>query len=308
MSILEGKTIFVTGAGGFLGKHVCKRLAEQGALVVKNKIDLVNPEDCVLPEDIDLIVHLAAAVSGIGPNRVFPSFFLEANTAMALNILGLSHRAGDIPIVAAGSVCAYPEDAPIPFNETDFWKGKPDSNNLGYGIAKRFLAGALECAYNQYGLRYVHLISGNLYGPGDHFSADGHVIPSLIKRFYRARQDNEPSVEIWGSGNATRDFLYVEDAARAYANACEWLSTAVGSLECNIGSGVEVAICQIARIIADEIGYTGALAYNTDKPDGQMRRKIDTNKADVLLDWANSTSLQRGINRTVRWYAEEMPQ
>lgn len=308
MSVLTGKTIFVTGANGFLGKHVCKKLQGHGANIVRNAMDLTNSEGITLPDDMDLVIHLAADVRGIGPNRAQPYRFLHNNTLMTLNLLNAIYATPNIPIVAAGSVCAYPEDAPLPFNETDFWNGKVEKNNYGYGLSKRFLGGALECAAMEFGLRCVHLISANLYGPGDSGFQDegGHVIPSLIKRFYRAKWKLEPSVEIWGSGKPTRDFLYVDDAARAYTRAAEYLLEGGENLECNIGSSNEVSIADIAKMIAYEVGYDGKLIYDTSKPDGQMRRRINTNKADVILEWCNTTSLSVGINRTVRWYAEEM--
>lgn len=305
LSLLKGKTIFVTGANGFLGKHVCRLLAERGVIVVRNKADLIVNSPEVRKGSIDLAIHLAADVRGIGPNRAQPYRFLYNNVSMALNFIGFA-VAHSLPVVAAGSVCAYPEDAPIPFNELDFWKGKPDSNNLGYGMAKRFLGGALECAAIEHGLRYVHLISGNLYGPGDHFGEDSHVIPMLIKRFYKARQEQQPVVEVWGSGRATRDFLYVEDAARAYVRAAEYLLEGHANLECNIGSGNEVPIEDVVREIVWRVGYAGVIDYDTSKPDGQLRRKIDVNKADVLLEWSNTTPLPAGIDRTVRWYVENV--
>lgn len=305
MSNLKDKIVFVTGAGGFLGKHVCRLLVERRAKVVRNKHNLIESSPEIRQGTVDLVIHLAADVRGIGPNRAMPYRFLHTNSTMALNLIGFA-IINQLPVVAAGSVCAYPEDAPIPFNEPDFWRGKPDSNNLGYGMAKRFLGGALECAAIEHGLRYAHLISGNLYGPGDHFGEDGHVIPMLIKRFYKAKQEGSPSVGVWGSGKATRDFLYVEDAARAYVRAAEYLLEGHANLECNIGSGAEVSIEAVVREIAWRIGYEGAIDFDTSKPDGQLRRRIDTNKADVLLEWCNTTSLPVGIDKTIRWYVEEM--
>lgn len=305
LSILTGKIIFVTGANGFLGKHVCKKLDGHGANIVRNKHDLLKGYPEVVKGTIDLVIHLAADVKGISPNRVEPYRFLVHNTSMAINTINLATMLG-APVVAAGSVCAYPEDAPLPFTETDLWNGRVEENNYGYGLSKRFLGGALECAAMEWGLRYVHLISANLYGPGDHFSEDGHVIPSLIKRFYKAKQESQPTVEIWGSGRATRDMLYVDDAARAYTRAAEYLLEGGENLECNIGSSNEVSIADIAKLIAYEVGYDGKLIYDVTKPDGQMRRRINTNKADALLEWCNTTSLSVGINRTVRWYAEAM--
>lgn len=307
MSVLTGKTIFVTGANGFLGKHVCKKLQGHGANIERNTADLRYVENHEIADSPDLMIHLAADVKGIAPNRALPMRFLTVNTLMTMNVIEMA-RQNAIPIVAAGSVCAYPENAPLPFNETDFWNGKPDSNNLGYGIAKRFLAGALECAAQQFGLRYVHLISANLYGPGDHFDdVGGHVIPTLIRRFHIAKGGGISPVRIWGTGQATRDFLYVEDAARAYVAAAESLLEGhFNTLECNIGSGNEIKIENVVGTIAHLIGYKGEIAFDPSMPDGQMRRIVDSNKAEHFLDWFATTSLLNGLKQTVEWYKENI--
>lgn len=296
--------IYVTGAGGFLGQAVCRMMQHNDLEVIRNRIDLTNPEHWEELPEADMILHLAADVKGLAPNKAEPYRFMRRNTLMALNVIEMSRQMGGVPIVAAGSVCAYPEEAPIPFNETDFWMGKPDRNNLGYGMAKRFMAGALECANKEYGLRFVHLISANLYGPGDHFdAAGGHVIPSLIARIHQAKVNNDPFVTIWGSGQATRDFLYVEDAARAYVNAISYLLAGGCSLECNIGSGQERSILFVAKEIAFLMEYDGALVFDVAKPSGQMRRRVDTNKADHFLEWSPITGFLSGLANTIRWYA-----
>lgn len=299
--------IYVTGAGGFLGQAVCRMMAYSDLEVIRNQYDLTNfvyGEE--LPE-ADMILHLAADVKGLAPNRAEPYRFMQRNTLMALNVIEMSRQMGGVPIVAAGSVCAYPEDAPIPFIEPDFWMGKPDRNNLGYGMAKRFMAGALECAQQEYGLRYVHLISANLYGPGDHFDVvGGHVIPSLIVRIQQAIDNDDPSVTIWGSGQATRDFLYVEDAAKAYVNAIEYLLNGGCSLECNIGSGQERSIRATAILIADLMEYYGARVFDVGKPSGQMRRCIDAREARRLLDWEPMVGFQAGLSATIEWYHKQV--
>lgn len=306
LSILKGKNIFVTGAGGFLGKHVCSLLQWYGAKAIHNKHDLTERMPEVRAGSIDLVIHLAADIKGIGPNRAEPYRFLANNIEMALNVIDLA-TTHSLPIVAAGSVCAYCTEVPLPFNETDLWSGKPDENNLGYGMAKRFLGGALECAEREFGLRYAHLVSANLYGPGDHFDDEGaHVIPSLITRFHNAKINNDSTVSVWGTGEASRDMLYVEDAARAYINATEYLLEGRGSLECNIGSGQEHTIRSIAETIAELLKYKGELVFDTSKPDGQMRRRVDSNKADHFLEWFPIVSLEQGLKKTIQWYKESV--
>lgn len=300
--------IYVTGAGGFLGQAVCKMMAYSDLEVVRNQYDLTNfvyGEE--LPE-ADMILHLAADVKGLAPNRAEPYRFMRRNTLMALNVIEMSRQMGGVPIVAAGSVCAYFSKSPLPFNETDFWMGKPDKSNYGYGLAKRFMAGALECAAMEYGLRYAHIISANLYGPHDSgfWDEGGHVIPSLIRRIHEAKINNDPQVVVWGSGMASRDMLYVEDAARAFVSASDYLLNGGCTLECNIGSGQERTIRSIAEIIAGLLEYRGELVFDTNRPDGQMRRCVDARQARKLLDWEPMVGFQAGLASTIRWYKDQL--
>lgn len=302
------QVVYVTGANGFLGQAVCRMLTNSGFLVQANQLDLTDMSGWEIPGPVDLILHLAADVKGIIPNRAEPYRFMRRNSLMALNVIEMSRQMGGVPIVAAGSVCAYPEDARLPFNEPDFWMGKPDRNNLGYGMAKRFMAGALECAEMEFGLRFVHVISANLYGPGDSgfWDEGGHVIPDLIKRIYSAKINNDPQVVIWGSGQATRDMLFVEDAARAFVNAVDYLLNDGCSLECNIGSGQELSIAYIATLITDLLEYDGERVFDITKPSGQMRRRVDTNKADHFLEWSPIIGFRSGMAATIRWYKEQL--
>lgn len=310
-SPLHSKRVLVTGSGGFLGRHVVRKLEEAGAEVVPFRGNMLleplvmEPQTASLITDAHLIIHLAGLVAGAVPNRTQPWRFLRGNTLMALNAIDLALWL-DVPLVAAGSVCAYPEDAPIPFQEKDFWMGSPDRNNYGYGIAKRLLGGALECAYLQAGLSYVHLISANLYGPGDRFDDNGHVIPGLIKRIDTAHLNNEAFVTVWGTGKPTRDMLYVEDAANAYVAAGAYLLEGNDSIECNIGSGVETSIAELVESIKGLCGYQGAIVFDTSKPDGQMRRKVDSSYAFQALGWQAKTPLNRGLEATIQWYRENV--
>lgn len=308
MGILTDKTIFVTGAGGFLGKVVCRKLKSEGAKIVFNTRDLTDYTlEHWLPMNPDLVIHLAADVKGIELNKVQPFRFLERNTMMALKIIELACQDG-VPIVAAGSVCAYPSDANIPFKEEELWMGEPDESNYGYGMAKRFLGAALKSAHMEFGLHYAHLICANLYGPGDNFDPIGsHVIPGLIRRIYKAKINYEPLVDVWGSGRATRDFLYVGDAADAYVLAAKTLvAKAYDTLEANIGSGVEISVRQIAESTARIVGYNGSLVYDLSKPDGQSRRLIDYSRALYLLGWRPRTRFWDGLRNTIGWYKETM--
>lgn len=308
MSILAGKRIYVTGAGGFLGKTLCPMLTDKGATVITNRYDLTDHVPRYsLPEGVDLVIHLAADVRGISLNSRKPLRFLLSNTLMAMRVVEMCIDAGNVPLVAAGSVCAYPAEAPLPFNENNLWDGRAEKSNYGYGLAKRFLSGLLECAGQEHDLRYASLISANLYGPGDHFEDEhGHVIPALIKKIHQAKLVNAGRVEIWGTGRASRDFLYVDDAARAYGCAAEYLLEGKPSLECNIGSGQEHRIAGIAMLIARILDYQGDFYFDTSKPDGQMRRLLDVNKSDMLLDWFNTTSIRDGLAQTIKWYLENI--
>lgn len=304
MQSLTDKRIFVTGANGFLGKVVCRKLTELGATVIPNTKDLTDYTIQHWLPAVDLVIHLAADVKGIRLNSRQPYRFLERNILMGLNIIQLAQTFGNIPILVASSVCAYPETAPLPFQEKDLWMGEPDLSNYGYGMAKRFLDAALISARIQSGLRYGQLISANLYGPGDNFdSRNSHVIPGLIRRFSEAKARGEESVTIWGSGNATRDFLYVDDAADAYVLMAQALIfDIVDSLTFNIGSGIELSIRDIAHRIRDEVGFLGSLIYDTSKPDGQTRRIIDSSRIANRLGWKPEVEFSEGIQRTINWY------
>ena len=305
LGIYAGKRVLVTGAGGFLGKHVCRALEQVGAVVIRNTVDLLDMTDVGIDHKADLLIHLAADVRGSSANSTQPYRFFYNNALMSLGAINLA-LAEHCPIVAAGSVCAYPVDAPLPFWEPSLWDGKPERSNLGYGYAKRFLAAGLECCAMQHGLPYAHLISANLYGPGDNFGSDAHVIPDLIKRFHHAKADNLPSVTAWGSGLPTRDFLYVEDAADAYLYAGSHLLKGGIHIDMNISSGVSTSIKEIAEIIACEVGFDGEIVFDKAKPDGQMARSIDNGNASILLSWMPTVSLLVGIERTYQWYKERM--
>lgn len=305
LSTYEGKTVLVTGARGFLGSVVTKDLTKLGAKVTPYSDDLTE----LVPEGMygqhDLIIHLAAKIAGISENSVKPYEFLASNTRMALNIIDYARRR-DIPIVAAGSVCAYPEHAQTPFYESKLFDGKPEPTNFGYGVAKRLLVAALESAERQYGLNYACLISANLYGPGDHGGTRGHVIANLVEKFSQAKRSGHPSVEIWGTGRPTRDFLHVYDASMAYVLAGAYLLTnPSSSILCNIGSGEEVSISAIASMIAEIYEYNGDLVYNRTKPDGQMRRRVNITKAKSLLGWIPKVPLHYGLEGYIRLYEQK---
>lgn len=311
MGILTNKTIYVTGAGGFLGTVVCRKLMDEGARVVPNRMDLTNSEHGQqLPENIDLVIHLAADVKGISLNKAQPYRFLRRNSLMALEVIEMIRDSPlpHPPIVAAGSVCAYCGEARIPFKEEELWMGEPDESNYGYGMAKRFMCAALKSAHMEFGLHYAHLICANLYGPGDNFDPAGsHVIPGLIRRIHDAKINYEPLVDVWGSGRATRDFLYVDDAADAYVLAAKTLiAKAYDTFEANIGSGIEISVRQIAEATSRIVGYNGSLVYDHSKPDGQSRRLIDYSRAQHLLGWKPKTRFWDGLRNTIDWYKEKL--
>lgn len=303
LEIYKGKKVFVTGASGFLGRHVMARLLKLDCQVdgVGREIDL-DKRLPLLPYEPDLIIHLAAHVAGIAKNKLYPYEFFIRNASMASNIVefALQNRSS---ILAAGSVCMYPEKTPLPFNEDNIYKNRPEPTNLGYGLGKRFLLDALELAHTQYGLNYGCLVSANLYGPGDNFpTTGGHVLPDLIRKVLDAKAKDEPRITIYGSGKTTRDFLYVEDAADAYILAGARMLETGRSFTCNIGSGQEVMIATALAMIMEIADYKPTILHDISMPEGQQRRLINSLRAEKLLGWKAKTRMRDGLEKTIAWY------
>ncbi len=251
----------------------------------------------------EVIIHLAAEVGGIGANRANPGRFFYANMAMGLHLIEAARRAGVDKFVQVGTVCAYPKHTPVPFCEEHLWDGYPEETNAPYGIAKKALLVMLQAYRQQYGMNGIYLLPVNLYGPGDNFDLEAsHVIPALIRKFATARRDGLPHVEVWGSGSASREFLYVDDAARAIVNATERYD---GSEPVNVGSGREITIRRLVDLIAGLTGYQGTIRWDATKPDGQPRRMLDTSRARRLFGFEAEVELEDGLRRTIEWWERE---
>ena len=310
----RGKRIIVTGGAGFLGQHLVRMLQEAGAVVfVPRSADydlrsweitynLINGiwEDAPL----DIVFHLAARVSGIGNTSATPADHIYDNAQMALHVVRecAMHWNG-VKLVMAGSVCAYPEYCPVPMVEENLWNGAPEPTNASYGEAKRLALAALQAYHQQHGLRCAYLLSANLYGPGDNFNpSTSHVIPAIIRKVDEAQRNGDAGIAVWGSGHATRDFLYVEDAARAYMLAGELVDTPE---PINIGSGEETFIAGLVEKIKATMGYQGDTVFDRSKPDGQNRRCLRIWKAEERLGWKPTVRLDEGLRRTIKWYREQ---
>lgn len=304
---LEDSTICVTGGAGFLGRAVCERLRNEGIerLFVPRscEFDLTDMESVRLLFDRahpDIVIHLAAEVGGIGANQKHPGRFFFANMAMGLNLIEESRRRGVRKFVQVGSVCAYPKHCPVPFREDDLWSGYPEETNAPYGITKRSLGVMLEAYRREYGFNGVFLLPVNLYGPRDNFDPESsHVIPALIRKFAAAAETNCSEVTCWGSGRVTREFLYVDDAAEAIVTATRTLDH---SRPINLGTGVEISIHDLALKIAGLAGFQGRITWDTSRPDGQPRRRLDTSRAAAELGWTARTSLDEGLRQTLNWW------
>jgi GDP-L-fucose synthase len=303
---LAGRRVVVTGGAGFLGGYVVRELRGRGADVVvprKSTYDLVQRDDCrrlLADARPDIVVHLAARVGGIGANRQHPGSFFFENLMMGVQLLEECRLAGVPKVVTLGTICSYPKHTPVPFREEALWDGYPEETNAPYGLAKKMLLVQGQAYRQQYGMNVIHLLPVNLYGPGDNFDpATSHVIPALIAKFQDALDGGSPYVEAWGTGNASREFLYVEDAARGIRLATEAYD---GADPVNLGAGFEISIRDLTHRIARAMGYTGEIRWDASQPDGQPRRCLDTTRAERLFGFRAQVSFEDGLARTIAWY------
>jgi GDP-L-fucose synthase len=305
--VIAEKRIVVTGGAGFLGSFLCEQLKSAGAgeLFIPRRAEYdLTEQDAVrqLYADTqpDLVIHLAAEVGGIGANRSNPGRYFYANMAMGLHLIEEARKQRLEKFVQVGTVCAYPKFAPVPFREEDLWNGYPEETNAPYGVAKKSLLVMLQAYRQQYGLNGIYLLPVNLYGPRDNFDLEtSHVIPALIRKFITARDENSPEVVAWGTGSASREFLFVEDAARAIVAATELFN---GDQPVNLGTSHEITIRELVELIAKLTGYEGKVVWDTTKPDGQPRRKLDTTRAAQLFDFEAETGLKEGLTKTIGWW------
>ena len=303
---LSDKRVVVTGGAGFLGTAVCRVLAERGCNAIvprKCHYELVQSAACQqMYDDMqpEVVIHLAADCGGIGANQAAPGRFFYANMAMALNLIE-GARIHDVEkFVLVGTTCSYPSDCPVPFDEDDLWCGYPEASNAPYGIAKKAAGVMLDAYCRQYGMKAAYVLPANLYGPSDNFDPEtSHVIPAMIRKFADAVASGADTVECWGTGRPTREFLYVEDAAEAIVRAAECVDV---PLPINLGTGRSVCMANLAARIAAAVGYRGEITWNASYPDGQAERQLDTQRAADLLDWKAETMLQAGIGRAAEWY------
>ena len=304
---LRDQRIVVTGGAGFLGSHLVEQLSAAGCrnLFVPRsaQYDLRRPEAIArlyAEAKPEVVIHLAAVVGGIGANRQNPGRFFYDNLMMGVELMEQARIRGVQKFVALGTVCAYPKFTPVPFKEEDLWSGYPEETNAPYGLAKKMLLVQAQAYREQYGLNAIFLLPVNLYGPRDSFDPDkSHVIPALIKKCVDAIDAGAQEIEVWGTGRASREFLYVEDCARAVALAAEHYS---GAEPINVGAGMEISIRDLAGLIAELTGFKGRITWNPAKPDGQPRRCLDVSKAEREFGFRAKTDFKTGLMRTIEWY------
>jgi GDP-L-fucose synthase len=307
MGFWQNKKITITGGAGFLGSYVAKKLEERGCKSISvprsKDYDLVKYEACKkVYEDTrpDIVIHLAARVGGIGANRENPGRFFYENLMMGVQMIELGRQAGIEKFIAIGTICAYPKFTPVPFKEENLWNGYPEETNAPYGLAKKMLLVQAQAYRQQYGFNAIYLLPVNLYGPGDNFDPQSsHVIPALIKKCIDAIRNNDSKITVWGTGQPTREFLYVEDAAEGILLASEGYNKPD---PVNLGAGFEISIKDLVALIAELSGFKGRIIWDTAMPDGQPKRMLDTSKAEKEFGFKAKMGLQEGLKRTIDWY------
>jgi GDP-L-fucose synthase len=302
--------VLLTGATGFLGKNLMPVLSEKyevfGVGSASDLRDQMTCHDLIDDYRPDVIVHAAGSVGGIGANQKNPGKFMYENLIMGANLIEAARVRNVHKFVLLGTVCAYPKMTVVPFNEQDLWKGYPEETNAPYGIAKKTLMKLVETYHQQYGFKGVNLIPVNMYGPHDHFNlTSSHVIPALILKVYRAMLTGERCITLWGTGQASREFLYAPDCADAIARAIE---VDVDPFPINIGTGKEIKICDLITEIAEQMGYEGEIKYDDSKPDGQPRRCLSTMRAEQTLGFKAQTDLVDGLRYTIGWFLHDIKQ
>jgi GDP-L-fucose synthase len=313
MTFWQDQRFVVTGGAGFLGSFVVDELRKNGATSIfvprRAQYDLRHHEHILaLLKDTQptLIIHLAAVVGGIGANREHPAEFFYDNLMMGVQLFHAAWQAGVQKFVSIGTVCAYPKFTPVPFKEEDIWMGYPEETNAPYGLAKKMLLVQGQAYHQQYGFKSIYLLPTNLYGPRDNFDPrSSHVIPALIKKFIEAQNQGANEVVVWGDGSPTREFLYVEDAARGILLAAAHYNEPD---PVNLGSSYEISIKDLATLIGELVGFKGQIVWDTTKPNGQPRRKLDVSRAEQAFGFKSQVSFAEGLQNTITWYREQLAQ
>lgn len=307
MSFWDDKYVLITGGTGFLGSHLVEELQRRGlpkeniTIPRSKEMDLRVWENCLdVCDSQDMVIHLAASVGGIGFNQENPATLFYDNAIMGVQLMEAARRRNVKKFVQLGTICSYPKFTPVPFKEENLWDGYPEETNAPYGLAKKMLLVQAQAYRQQYGFNAIYLLPVNLYGPRDNFDPrSSHVIPALIRKFVEAKERGDKSVTLWGTGKATREFLYVEDAAHGIAMASERYD---GAEPVNLGAGFEISIAELAAMIKEITGFDGELVYDTSKPDGQPRRMLDTSRAKGYFGFKSGVEFRTGLERTIEWF------
>jgi GDP-L-fucose synthase len=307
MGYFDSKSVVVTGGAGFLGQNVVEKLRSEACKNVfvprSNEFDLTKRTDIAKLLDQskpDIVIHLAAVVGGIGANRKYPGSFFYKNLMMGVQLMEEARLHGVAKFVSAGTICSYPKFTPVPFKEEDIWNGYPEETNAPYGLAKKMLLVQSHAYRDEYNFNAINPMLVNLYGPGDNFDPEtSHVIPALIRKCFEAIDGKKKTIEVWGTGKATREFLYVEDAAEAIVLATEKWDK---SDPINVGTGKEIPIKDLVELIARLSGFRGKIMWDSSKPDGQPRRCLEVSKAKQYLGFVAQTNLEAGLMHTIEWY------